>query len=145
MRTEITPGQTSDYFGFDLMMGDNLLTPSVLLADRSTILIAFRKTWRNGMSCRSSRCATLAKSGSARTDRSTGCATWSKGLQQVANRPPCRHPLRLDYGELHRHHVDPAFFCIICQHDLTLPVFSSLLFRYSTSNPNRSYPQVDVA
>lgn len=34
MRTEITPGQTSDYLGFDLIMADNLPEPCVLLADR---------------------------------------------------------------------------------------------------------------
>ena len=34
MRTEITPGQTSDYLGFDLVMADNLPEPGVLLADR---------------------------------------------------------------------------------------------------------------
>ena len=34
MRTEITPGQTSDYLGFNLVMADNLPRPSVLLADR---------------------------------------------------------------------------------------------------------------
>jgi transposase len=34
MRTEITPGQTCDYLGFDLVMADNLPSPSVLLADR---------------------------------------------------------------------------------------------------------------
>ncbi len=34
MRTEITPGQTSDYLGFDLVMSENLPQPKVLLADR---------------------------------------------------------------------------------------------------------------
>ena len=34
MRTDITPGQTSDYLGFDLVMDDNLQEPRVLLADR---------------------------------------------------------------------------------------------------------------
>ncbi len=34
MRTEITPGQTSDYRGFGLVMHDNLPEPEVLLADR---------------------------------------------------------------------------------------------------------------
>ncbi len=34
MRTEITPGQTSDYGAFDLVMANNLPAPSVLLADR---------------------------------------------------------------------------------------------------------------
>lgn len=33
MRTEITPGQTSDNLGFDMVMADNLPCPSVLLAD----------------------------------------------------------------------------------------------------------------
>lgn len=30
MRTEITPGRTSDYLGFDLVMAENLPAPSVL-------------------------------------------------------------------------------------------------------------------
>jgi len=34
MRTEITPGQDSDYTGYDLMMADNLPQPAVLVADR---------------------------------------------------------------------------------------------------------------
>jgi len=34
MRADITPGQTSDYLGFDLVMNDNLPEPRVLLADR---------------------------------------------------------------------------------------------------------------
>ena len=36
MRTEITPGQTSDYLGFDLVMADNLPEPGVLLAECGT-------------------------------------------------------------------------------------------------------------
>lgn len=34
MRTEITPGQESDYTGYDLVMADNLPQPAVLVADR---------------------------------------------------------------------------------------------------------------
>lgn len=34
MRTEITPGQTSDYLGFDLVMADSLLEPRGLFAYR---------------------------------------------------------------------------------------------------------------
>lgn len=34
MRSDITPGQTSDYLGLDLVMDGNLPEPSVLLADR---------------------------------------------------------------------------------------------------------------
>ena len=44
MRTEITPGQTSDYLGFDLVMADNLPEPSVLLADRGYDSDKVRKT-----------------------------------------------------------------------------------------------------
>ena len=36
MRTEITPGQTSDYKGFDLVMAGNLPQPSILLATLSS-------------------------------------------------------------------------------------------------------------
>ena len=34
MRTEVTAGETSDCLGFDMVLTDNLPTPSVLLADR---------------------------------------------------------------------------------------------------------------
>ncbi|WP_375360192.1 transposase [Salipiger thiooxidans] len=43
MRTEITPGQTSDYMGFDLVMADNLPEPSVLVADRGYDADSIRK------------------------------------------------------------------------------------------------------
>ena len=33
MKPDITPGQTSDYLGFDLAMGDNMPESAVLLAD----------------------------------------------------------------------------------------------------------------
>lgn len=44
MRTEITPGQTSDYLGFDLVMAGNLPAPSVLLADRGYDADSIRRT-----------------------------------------------------------------------------------------------------
>ncbi|PXW75033.1 DDE family transposase, partial [Ruegeria sp. P4] len=44
MRTEITAGQTSDYLGFDLVMADNLPTPSGLLADRGYDADSIRDT-----------------------------------------------------------------------------------------------------
>lgn len=34
MRSDIMPGQTSDYLGFDLVMSANLPEADVLLADR---------------------------------------------------------------------------------------------------------------
>ena len=47
MRTEITPGQTSDYLGFDLVMVDNLPEPKVLLADRGYDADRIRKDMEN--------------------------------------------------------------------------------------------------
>lgn len=44
MRSGITPGQTPDYPGFDLVMDDNLPEPSVLLADRGHDCDNSRKT-----------------------------------------------------------------------------------------------------
>ncbi|EBA07903.1 truncated transposase [Sagittula stellata E-37] len=44
MRTEITPGQTSNYLGFDLVMADNLPKPSVRLADRGNDADSIRET-----------------------------------------------------------------------------------------------------
>ena len=47
MRTDITPGQTSDYLGFDLVMDDNLPEPSVLLADKGYDADSIREGMRN--------------------------------------------------------------------------------------------------
>ena len=44
MRSEITPGQTSDYLGFDMVMADNLPEPAALLADRGYDADRIRKT-----------------------------------------------------------------------------------------------------
>ena len=44
MRSDITPGQTSDYPGFDLVMDDNLPEPRILLADRGYGADRVRKT-----------------------------------------------------------------------------------------------------
>lgn len=43
MRTEITPGQTSDYRGFDLVMTDDLPQQRVLPADRGYDSDSIRK------------------------------------------------------------------------------------------------------
>ncbi len=43
MRTEITPEQTSDYLGCDLVIADNLPEPSFLLADRGYNAACIRK------------------------------------------------------------------------------------------------------
>jgi transposase len=46
MRSDITPGETSDYLGFDLVMDNNLSEPSVLLADRGHNSDKVRETMR---------------------------------------------------------------------------------------------------
>ena len=57
MRTEITPGQTSDYRGFDLVMADELPGPTVLLADRGYDADSIRGAMEERDGCPSSRCA----------------------------------------------------------------------------------------
>jgi hypothetical protein len=44
MRSDITPGRTSDYLGFDLVVDDNLPDPCALLADRGYVSDCVRKT-----------------------------------------------------------------------------------------------------
>lgn len=44
MRSDITPGQTSDYLGFFLVMDYNMPAPAVLLADRGYDSDKTRKT-----------------------------------------------------------------------------------------------------
>lgn len=44
MRSDITPGQTSDHLGVDLVMDDNLPEPRILLADRGCDADRRRKT-----------------------------------------------------------------------------------------------------
>jgi hypothetical protein len=44
MRSDITPGQTSDYLGFGLVMDASLPEPCVLLADRGNGSGNLRKT-----------------------------------------------------------------------------------------------------
>ena len=51
MRTEITPGQTSDYLGFDLVMADNPSRRSCS-PTAATTLTRFAKPWRHETSCR---------------------------------------------------------------------------------------------
>ena len=46
MRAEITPGRTSDYTSFNLIMADNLPKPSVLLADRGYDADSIRKSMK---------------------------------------------------------------------------------------------------
>ena len=44
MRSGITPGQTSDYLGFDLVMDDTVPEPCVFLADRGYVFDKGRET-----------------------------------------------------------------------------------------------------
>ena len=110
MRTEITPGQTSDYTGFDLVMADNLPEPSVLLADRGYDADSIRKKMetRNVLTqipMRKSR--KMRRRGSFAVFIAKSCRAQ---LQQTEECSPCRNPLRQNRRELpwlHRHHVNP--------------------------------------
>ncbi|SMG57080.1 IS5 family transposase [Paracoccus sp. J56] len=51
MRTEITPGQDSDYTGCDLVMADNLPQPAVLVADGGYDSEKFGKISRAATPC----------------------------------------------------------------------------------------------
>lgn len=111
MRSDITPGETSDYRGFDLVMDDNLPEPCVLLADRGYDSDNVRKTMeaRNVVPVipmRKSRKLRVA------VDRTLYRLTAPRRalLQQAQERPPRRHPLRQNRRELprrHRHHINP--------------------------------------
>lgn len=74
MRTEITPGQTSDYLGFDLVMADNLPEPKVLLADRGYDADRIRKNM-NERNIQPQ--IPMRKTRKMRVDVFTGCPTWS--------------------------------------------------------------------
>lgn len=78
MRSDITPGQTSDYLGFELVMADNLPKPAALLVDRGYDSDNVRKTMeaRNIVPVIPERHASCA---SRWTAGSIGCATWSSG------------------------------------------------------------------
>lgn len=98
MRTGITPGQTSDYLGFDLVMADNLPRPSVLLANRGYDSDRIRDDMEARyvlpvIPTRQSR-----KKRIGWTARYIACATWSNaastsskmpgGLPHITTRPP---------------------------------------------------------
>ena len=79
MRSDITPGQTSDYPGFDLVMDDNLTELAVLLADRGYDSDKVRKTMeaRNVVPVIPMRKSRKLRVAIDRT--STGCATSLSG------------------------------------------------------------------
>ena len=94
MRSDITPGQTSDYLGFDLVMDDNLPEPCVLLADRGYDSDKVRETmeawWHQ------------VKHASKRDQLSFNYSAWKTGLQY--------NPIELDirnnpYMKITRHYA----------------------------------------
>jgi hypothetical protein len=79
MRSDITPGQTSDDLGFDLLIGGNLPEPCALLADQGYDTGNVRKTMeaRNavpGLPMRESRKLRVAVD-----PNSIGCGTLLSG------------------------------------------------------------------
>ena len=127
MRTEITPGQTSDYLGFDLVMADNLPEPKVLLADRGYDADHIRKIMSERDIMTQIPMRKTARCASASTTRSTDCATWSN-VVSINSRTPAewRHvttkPLRVFWASSTS--PQSVFGSVICQHDLAITVLS---------------------
>ena len=123
MRSEITPGQTSDYLGFDLVMDDNLPEPCVLLADRGYDSDNVRKTMeaRNVVPVipmRKTRKPRVAADRTLYRLRNLVERCFNRLKNAVRHRPRTnggsmphrRNPLRQDRRKLpwvHRHHLDP--------------------------------------
>ena len=125
MRTDITPGQTSDYLGFDLGMHDNLPEPRVLLADRGYDADRIRKTMSErdilaqiplsghcyAMPCRAKDAQNPQDAGRCGSRALSIKEHGRVLLQQAQKRPPGRHTIRQNRRKLpwvHRHHVNPA-------------------------------------
>ena len=126
MRTEITPGQTSDYLGFDLVMADNLQAPRALLADRGYDADSIRKSMHKRDVLLVSPMLKSRKTPSASTVLSTGCATWSSGASissrmPVVTRPAMTRPQRAFWASSTSNRS--AAGSAICQHDLSRGVF----------------------
>jgi hypothetical protein len=99
MRTEITPGQTSDYLGFDLVMADNLPNRASCWPTEAMTLTAFENHGSAGCLAHCPR-ANHAKCASESTAPLPTAQPRRAVLQQAQERTPGRHPLRQDRGKL---------------------------------------------
>ena len=122
MKTGITPGQTSDHLGFDLVMVDNLPEPSVLLADRGYDSDHIRKTMqaRDGVPVipmRKTRKLRVAVDRRLYRLRNLveRCFNKFKNARRVATRPTTRPPKASSALSTSRR---SACGSAICQHDL---------------------------
>lgn len=122
MRSNITPGQTSDYLGFDLVMDDNLPEPCVLLADRGYDSDKVRETMeaRNVVPVIPMRKSRKLRVAVDRT--STACGT-SSNAASTSSRTPAVSPhvtTRLPKASwASSTSRRSARGSAICQHDLT--------------------------
>lgn len=93
MRSNITPGQTSDHLGFDLIMDNNLPEPCVLLADLGYDSDNVRKTMeaRNVVPVIPMR--KFRKRALPWTAPSTACATSSNAASASSRTPVSSYPL----------------------------------------------------
>ncbi len=111
LRSDISPGETSDHLRFDLVMDDNLPEPCVLLADRDHVSDKVRKTMevRNvvpAIPMRKSRKLRVAADRKPYRLRNLveRCFNKLENARRVA------YPLpqdRRELPELHRHHLEP--------------------------------------
>ena len=126
MKSDITPEQTSDYRGFDLVMDDNLPAPAVLIADRGYDSEKVRKTMEARNVVPVIQCASPAGCASSWIGPSTACAISSSGASTSSRMPAAlppamtRPPKAISASSIsHRSACGAA----ICQHDLIQRVF----------------------
>lgn len=112
MRTEITPGQDSDYTGYDLVMADNLPQPAVLVANRGYASDKIREDIE-------SRNPPARNPDAQEPKGAQGCrhdhlhpAQYGRALfQQAEEQPSAGDPLRQkrrQFPRLHRHRLHQA-------------------------------------
>ena len=122
MRADVTPGQTSDHRGFDLVMGDDLPAPAALLGDKGYDSDRIR-AWaeaRDAVPVIPMRRCRKARTGIDRALLSP--AQPDRALHRPAQaQPPPGHPIRQDRRQLprlRRPRLHPTVGPGFCQHSL---------------------------
>lgn len=92
MRTDITPGQTSNYLGFDLVMDDNLPEPKDLLADRGYDADRIRKSMHERDILTQIPMRKTRKMRVGVDHGCTGFATWSSVVSTSSKTPAASPP-----------------------------------------------------
>jgi len=107
MKAEITPGQVSDYRGYDAVMDDHLPQPKVLIADKGYDSDAIREEVATpGRHRRHPGQKDTEHAGTGRRLHLCPAQPRRTLHQQAQERPARRHPIRQDRSELSWVHRD---------------------------------------